>query len=188
MSHHKPPESQSLPNWLKDNRETQHKRGEVALSKAAGWKLHLNFDSDNQSTKVLVDTYLNELKKAGVIVTYKLGQNSGQVGKEATVYVGARDSAQQVAEIIEAELGHVLAEPEGDTLKDDAPLTPKIMGRFDIGRADPDFAQYGASGHPLLKNDVASKLWNPDFSQEEASRRAQATLEERYGEFFTGKD
>lgn len=185
------------PDWLYDNqgnlrpewtnRSPENPLWEELERKGLGWKLHLNFDADNHATTHQIQTYLEQLQANGEITVYKLGKGggkkSGAPGKEATVYVGPKDKAVAVATSIEENIGVLLDTPEGDTLIDDTPLTAKIMARFDIGRHDPDFHQYGAEGVPYLNHDM------DPFNRKErrvALANAEAVLRERYGEYYTG--
>lgn len=156
----------------------------------AGWKLHLNFDAEDPIKVATVDTVLDSLQLGKRILQYKIGHGGGRAsgapGKEATVYIGSRDNAEIVARYIGQVLDPVLDPPEGDTLHDDRPFGEagtKVMGRFDIGRYDRDFHQYGPNGLPLLNQDVDP--WNK-IDRDAAIARAEAALVSRYGEFYTG--
>ncbi len=155
----------------------------------SGWKLHLNFDSnDKRKTAIIADVLLT-LGNSGFISHFKL--KSGQPGKEATVYVGWKDKAQLVAQALEDSLGDLLDPPAGNALRDDIDFTPKIMGRFEVTAVDPDFHHYGTKGHPLLEEDMQPlPLTSSNFAVKgdlaEAIIRADALLRQRYGVFYTG--
>ncbi|MDB5160689.1 MAG: hypothetical protein JWO96_69 [Candidatus Saccharibacteria bacterium] len=189
VNHHPRRTETPVPGWLKDR--LQSERGERATNRAQGWKLHLNFDADNPEIIKKISDCLEEQVAAGTIVTFKIGKGGGkkdgQPGKEATVYVGPKDRADIVAQVLQEQLDKILSDPEGDALEDDVPFTEKIMGRFEVSKVDPQFHQYGAKGFPLLKIDMASALWDKEqFSAEEARQRADSVLRERYGTFYTG--
>lgn len=151
-----------------------------------GWKLHLNFDPNDPKNVAAVEVYLSQTDPR-LVRGFKIGRNGGQSGKEATVYIGSKDQATKVAKEIEEGLGNILREPEGDGLKSDIVFTPKVIGRFDISRFDPDFIQYGFRGFPMLKVDANNMLWAREkYSPEEASQRANRVLIERYGTFYIG--
>lgn len=160
--------------------------------RAAGWKLHLNFDASDIGSRQKVGNLLTAMQELGEITTFKIGNNGGQSGKEATVYVGHRDKAGVVANVLVEGLADTLIPPEGDALVDDTSFEGPIMGRFEVTNADPDFHQYGRQGSPVLNDDMAQAVMmrdNPeafDTFMSEASLRADALLRERYGPYFTG--
>lgn len=138
-----------------------------------GWKLHLATDKPEEVAKILKDLGL----------AHKVGRSGGQEGKDLTVYIGSKDKAAEVARAIEEKAGHLLNEPHGDTLKDDVTFGGKVMGRFDTGKHEHGFHQYGSQGIPHLAADMDP--WNkPPVA--EARARAHAELVKRYGEFYTG--
>jgi len=165
----------------------------AALGK--GHKLHISFDTADEARRGKVTSLLDTLVQRGGVTAYKLGQNSGQEGKDATIYVGHKDKAQLIADLLGQELADVLDEPSGDVLDSDVQYAPKIMGRFEVQGLDPEFHQYGAEGFPLLNNDVGrySMMRLEGTSAEalatfleQAKARAQTTLRSRYGAFYTG--
>ena len=66
-----------------------------------GWKLHLSTDSPEEVSAIV--------KEMGY--RHKVGHNSGQTGKDLTVYIGSRDDAMRAAEEIKARAGSLLKEP-----------------------------------------------------------------------------
>lgn len=151
---------------------------------SAGWKLHLATDQTEEVSK--------SLKEMGL--SHKVGKNSGQEGKDITVYIGDKDKADVTSQNISSKLGHLLKEPHGDTLTDDVQLADKVMGRFEISQIDNDFNQYGAKGFPILNEDISNHiLTNKNLPKEEKEKlkkeydaKADAILKERYGAFYTG--
>lgn len=146
-----------------------------------GWKLHLAIPAQNRAE---VGRVLGEMRQAMGFPDFKLGLAGGQVGKDATVYVGARDEAQRVADAINNRVGHLLGPPAGDTLVDDIPFGGKVMGRFDL--RDRDFHQYGSAGIPYLRADMQNRVFGGGISDADARTRAAKELERRFGTFFTG--
>jgi hypothetical protein len=114
-------------------------------------------------------------------LTYKRGRSGGQVGKDFTVYVGSRKSANEIAERINKQVGHLIDPTGGDAAIDDVPISGNVMGRFDAS-GDPEFHQYGLKGTPHLTEDVANNIGKP-FTPEQTVR-ADARLREKYGEFY----
>lgn len=164
-------------------------------SKAKGHKLHLSFDAADGAKMDRVTVLLDTLAQNGGITAFKVGQNSEQEGKDATIYVGHKDKTLLIADLLGKELSDVLDEPSGDVLDSDVPYAPKIMGRFEVQGLDPDFHQYGAAGFPLLNDDVGqySMMRLQGASDEaltsflaEAKVRAEEVLQSRYGTFYTG--
>lgn len=146
-----------------------------------GWKLHLNVAPEN------IKAASKYLKQAGY--PHKTGLSSGQEGKSITVYAGARDVADKVAADINKKLAKILLPAKGDTLVDDQPFVGNVYGRFDIGRVDKEFHQYGRAGIPYTKNDMQNMSFGGDRSEvakEAATKRADAILRERFGAFYTG--
>lgn len=158
--------------------------------RGAGWKLHLNFDAEDSFKTQMTSSLLDSLQDNEAIQDFKIGHGGGTAsdapGKEATVYIGSRNKGNVVARILEEALAGTLEEPEGDTLNHDVYFTGHVMGRFDIGRVDPEFHQYGPNGVPLLKSDQLQIIYGGDI--EEAQTRADTVLRERYGEFYTGTE
>lgn len=152
----------------------------------AGWKLHLNVSNENEDAvnKYLTDKVKNKIDGG---VKFKKGKSS-QAGKSFTVYVGSRDKAMAVAQQINAEIGNLLLEAEGDVLKDDVNFDGKVWGRFDIGPVDKEFHQYGIAGIPFLNDDMGNLSFGgrTDSKIEEAKNKAHNILVARYGEFYTG--
>lgn len=159
-------------------------------NRGLGWKLHLHFDPSDAAKLAAVNGFLGYLQEEGYVTAYKIGRNSGQDGKDATVYVGPRDKAEYAARAIASTLSPVLESPTGDALQNDRPIGEEdtmVVGRFDIGSYDHDFHQYGRDGIPYLNDDVRAALWS-DMPTDDFASRAQALLVERYGTYFTGSE
>lgn len=142
-----------------------------------GWKLHLSVEEANRS--VVSDL----LKTNGY--AHKVGHNSGQQGKDITVYIGSRADAEEAAKYLSDLLDRYLVMPKGEVLTDDRKFFRKIYGRFDIGRHDPRFHQYGSKGTPFLLSDMDP--WNKRDSSV-AFSEADKLLTETYGKYYTGQD
>ena len=191
------PNTGPLPDWIVDRRKSdeqkaaqQAARGEVARERGLGWKLHLNFDPTNPEAVAKIKTFLEQTDPR-VVRSFKFGRASDQSGKEATVYVGPKDSAAAIATEIETELGEILLPPEGDALIDDIAFTPNVMGRFEISGVEPDFHQYGGHGIPYLdeheKSIRRAKIWGGQAVDENSAyQEADRILKDRYGAFYTG--
>ncbi len=135
-----------------------------------GWKFHLATDRPEEVSRVLSDLGYK----------HKVGRSGGQEGKDLTVYVGSRATAEEAARRIHQGAGGLLKEPFGETLKDDMLFAPGVMGRFDTGRAEKDFHQYGSRGVPYLAADMDP--FNPPPPG--ALGRAHTALQKRFGEFY----
>jgi hypothetical protein len=162
-------------------------------AKGKGWKLHLNFDAEDLEVVCKIYSFLKTMVPQQ-IGSFKIGDGGGKAagapGKEATIYVGAKDDAIVAAEMIETAIGDALLPPEGDTLKDDLSFTHHIMGRFEVYPWDADFHQYGFPGFPMLAKDLRARLYahiTGRWSAEEAAAEADGLLVERYGTFYTGR-
>jgi hypothetical protein len=139
----------------------------------AGWKLHLATDHPEEISATL--------KKLGI--KHKVGSAGGQEGKDLTAYIGSRDKANEIAKHLNERHGHQLKDPHGETLADDTNLGGKVMGRFDAGKNDKEFHQYGSQGVPhLMEHADPFNPVAPDKARDAATKR----LEEKYGEHFTG--
>lgn len=146
-----------------------------------GWKLHLNVAPEN---KVAVD---EALKAMGVM--YKMDRAVDPY-KDFTVYLGSRDSANAMADKLNGELGDLLLPHRADVIVEDMPFNAKVIGRFDIGKADSRFHQYGDNGVPAFIDDVRNMIGTTPAEHAEAfkksAERAKKTLTRDYGEYFTG--
>ena len=162
---------------------------EEIARKGKGWKLHLNFDAEDEAKTSSVVDLLTAMEELDMVSAYKIGRGGGKKagapGKEATVYVGHRDKTMLVAGVIEDMLGSALDLPEGDTLVDDTEFTPKVMGRFELTRLDPDFMQYGFQGTPYLLRDY-DRYAAVKIPSAEKVHHATDLLTQRYGEFYIG--
>ncbi len=165
----------------------------VKLEDAMGWKLHLNFDSQNPDTVARISEVLSRIKQSGAVRNFKIGDGGGKEwdnpGKESTIYVGSRNKTDAVAKFVSRELGDVLLPPEGHALIDDIPLANNVMGRF-APQYDPEFHQYGSEGIPYLKEEFARAIWMPQDQQKEylsvLAKKSLDRIVEKYGDYFTG--
>lgn len=148
------------------------------LKAGAGWKLHISTAGLKAQAKARLLQELKALK-----ADYKEGQNSGQTGKDITVYAGSRENAAKLAGKLSQ---HTSGKVVGDAARDDTEIAPGVGARFDAN-GDADFHQYGLSGVPLMRQHVEAGLMEPDGGFNEANRAvADAELTRRYGEFYTG--
>ena len=139
-----------------------------------GWKLHIGTEGQ---TPQQIERLTQELNRLGV--PFKQGLNSGQTGKDFTIYVGSRAEAERIArQLSPLTNGRVY----GDAALDDVEMAPGVGARFDVV-GDKDFHQYGKRGIPILRDLI--DIGQP-FS-DDAIQRSEATLANRYGEFFTGQ-
>jgi hypothetical protein len=146
----------------------------AGLRDTDGWKLHIGTAGMSPQQ---VSRLIGELRKTGQQA--KTDRNSGQTGKDITVYVGSRADAERVArQLSPFTTGRIY----GDAANDDIELAPGVGARFDVA-GDRDFHQYGRGGVPILRDLIE---FGKPFS-DEAIRRSEATLAQRYGEFFTGR-
>lgn len=143
-----------------------------------GWKLHLN-TAGNADDAEEISTFLKSQN-----VRHKVGRSSGQDGKDITVYVGGRDAAQDIAKLLDAQMGPKLKPAGADVLTDDIQLAGNVWGRFDAGKGS-DFAQYGKQGIPFLHVDQNNLTFGKGDSTS-AYQNALDTLTKLYGEYFTG--
>lgn len=156
-----------------------------------GWKLHLSFDTSNKQVVDHIELFLSYLSKWFGVV-YKVGRNSGQTGKDATIYCGSKKDAQDIANFIKDDIGLYLQHPHGDALKDDILFNDKVAGRFTDARFS-NFNQYGGKGIPFLNDDVANSLWhdkktwNRDDWYKKSYDTADKILRNKYGEYYTGR-
>lgn len=159
-----------------------------------GWKIHLNVAPEN---RVIVEEWL---RKQGMydhtqqeawagadkgIPLFKSGRNSGQEGKDFTVYIGERDSANTLAELINSQLGDKILPASGDALTDDMPLSGNIVGRFDIAGFDREFHQYGSQGVPYFQDDMAELTFGGG-NKNAMRMKANTELMKRYGTYYAG--
>lgn len=100
------------------------------LKRGEGWKLHLTVLPEHQDQ---VEKAVQSLEAASHIQSYKRGDNSGQEGKDFTVYVGHKEQAKIVAAHLKKKIGHLLQAPTGDALISDILLNDKVAARFDVG-------------------------------------------------------
>jgi len=145
------------------------------LTETAGWKFHIGIDS----LAVDKDAFTKKLNDLGV--QFKEGLNSGQTGKDFTIYLGSKDYADSIAKELSP---FVQGKIYGDTLIDDIEFAPGIGGRFDAN-GDVTFHQYGKFGIPILKDLV--RIGEEIKFRDEDIKFSETVLANKYGEFFTGK-
>lgn len=146
------------------------------LRGTAGWKLHLTVSQSN------LEAVSAKLSKLGL--RHKVGRSGEQEGKDITVYAGSRSSAESAAASIERAVGGLIGSPIGDALKDDTSFSKNVMGRFDPA-GDAEFHQYGSDGIPYLNDDVHDQTFGgAKKTPKELRDRANALLQQRYGEFY----
>jgi len=164
-----------------------------------GWKMHLNFDTNDSQKATTITGVLERLKAAGAITDSKVGNGGGTQtdgyedapGKEATIYVGSKDKTDLIADYLSAELQGQLTTPTGDALRDDIELAPAVMGRFEVYGADPEFMQYSGVDTPVLKDYAANVQFGTTDAQKaenltKAQEASKAHLQEKYGAYYTG--
>ncbi len=156
-----------------------------------GWKIHLAVShnpNDPLTARIAAFTHMHRF-------VYKIGQGGSQEeGKGMTIYVGDRDTTEDLAQDLMDAFGKEIPEPIGDVLGEDMGIVGKVWGRFEnqgdlIRNARREkYLQYGPSGIPQLKDD-ARDLWaNPEdkLTKDERRQHAIVVLTEDYGAFFTG--
>src|SRR3989344_7668309 len=154
-------------------RDEFFKRGEF------GWKMHLAVQPQNH--QLVYDWILDNSPYEA-----KYGR-SDQIGKDFTIYIGSFDEAEAYALTIANLLRDYLEDVQGDAANEDIAITDKTAIRFDAGRTNPDFHQYGSKGIPFLNHDVSQRRWGKEkFNREEAMNRAYRILKYKYKEYFTG--
>lgn len=150
---------------------TQYKRVTFA-ERNAGWKFHLSIK--DEAARREVEKFLSANKDKWQI-EFKVGRNSGQSGKDVTIYIGDRVAAEKIAKEIEGKIASFLNPTTGDALKDDIPFSPHVAGRFDATNkrlGDSTMVQYGFQGHGVLDTDYWEKSTNPAY-RATAKRRAE---------------
>lgn len=176
----------------KEDSENDNKQSEPSnkslKSKSAGWKIHLSFKVNDDSVSKL-EEILNSFDN-DTIPSFKIGRNSGQEGKDATIYVGSADNRNIVVNKIQKEFSKYLTEVGEDAKFDDKIHSKGIAYRFDIGSIDSYFHQYGHNGLPALNEDIKNTFgMNKDERTKvfiESSKKSEKILEKKYGTFFTG--
>jgi hypothetical protein len=145
------------------------------LKKTAGWKFHIGYNSLSVDKGIFIE----KLKSLGL--RFKEGINSGQTGKDFTIYIGSRELADKAAmELSLLTKGKIY----GDALGDDIQFAPGIGARFDAD-GDVDFHQYGKNGIPILKDLI--QFGEKDKFTDAAIAQSEKVLSNRYGEFYSGK-
>lgn len=155
-----------------------------------GWKIHLavSHDPTDPLTRKIAD-FIDKRR-----FVYKIGHGGYQEeGKGMTIYVGDRDTTEDLANDLTDTFGDEIPEPKGDVLGDDMQVVGKVWARFEnqgdaIRNTGTDkYRQYGSQGVPALKKD--DDLWeNPEdkLTNDEKRQHSVAALTEDYGAFFTG--
>jgi hypothetical protein len=149
-----------------------------------GWKLHLRLKNE-------------------VGAEYKIGRNSGQTGKDATIYCGSKKNAKYIAGLTNTYIGRYLSEPTGDVLNDDIFFTDKVVGRFTTGRGyssssminksfDNEFHQYGGLGIPFLNKHMSEISFGDGKKDIEGWRKksfeeSDKLLKGDFREYYTGR-
>lgn len=179
--------SQSTSSIQNDNKSSEPSNKSLK-SKAAGWKIHLSFKVNDDSVSKL-EEILNSFDK-DTIPSFKIGRNSGQEGKDATIYVGSADNRNLVVNKIQNEFGKYLTEVGEDAKFDDKIHSKGIAYRFDIGGVDSYFHQYGHNGLPASSEDIKNTFGMSKDERTkvfiESSKKSEKILEKKYGTFFTG--
>lgn len=153
-----------------------------SIPETQGWKLHLNLKGDTAS----IEKISAFLKEKGI--AHKVGRNGGQSGKDMTLYIGDRDKTNAIAKELNDKFGDVLSPAEGDTLSDDMPISGNVWGRFEIGKHDPRFHQYGIEGVPFLDEDMGQIRYQTDKKKaaQEYKAKADKLLQAKYGSYYSG--
>lgn len=156
-----------------------------------GWKIHLAVPHEPSDT--LTAKIANFLDSKRVL--FKIGKGGTQEeGKGMTIYVGDRDSMEDLANEINATFGSEIPEQRGGALKSDMPIVGNVWARFEnmrdfIKNKDNKYVQYGPSGVPALFVDATNSQWgSPENkpTREIMRNNSITTLTEDYGTFFTG--
>ena len=182
--------------------EAKGLRYEYPTRAGVGWKIHLAV-SDNPEDALTgrVAAFIDEHR-----FRYKVGHGGTQEdGKGMTIYVGDRDTMEDLAQQLNDAFDDEIPEPRGDVLGDDMQVVGKIRARFEntqdmrvngtkpiisngmATRTDPKYVQYGPHGVPYLSIDAPRTLWGePKLSSSEGRVNSIAALTQDYGAFFTG--
>jgi hypothetical protein len=166
---------------------------------AAGWKAH--FPVGGKVGDPLVDRGLltaapggkalnDPLAKETLLYAAREGKaaklgHGGDVasGKGMTLYLGSMEDAKKAAGELE---GHVANRPPiAEAAKGNMQLRKNFAVRFDPGY-DSTFHQYGRDGIPHLNSSKLASL--TDEQAVAATRYSIEPLQERFGEYFGGKD
>jgi len=166
--------------------------------KGDGWKIHLNVPS--AAAKKAISKYLSSIGYGNSRTTattgqHKVGKNSGQSGKDITVYTGDRATLEKIAADIEAKFGNVLQDhTEGlDSYTDDVSVngSSKVYARFDTP-SDKTMAQYGGKGKGHIADLTPNYRYERNKTEKEKKRAevdaaTEQYLTNKYGEGYTGK-
>jgi hypothetical protein len=184
----------------KTQAEAKGLRYEHPTQAGIGWKIHLTV-SDNPQDELTkrVAAFID-----GRRFLYKVGHGGTQEdGKGMTIYVGDRDTTEDLAKQITDTFGDEIPQPRGDVLGDDLLVMGRIMARFENTKdsrinkikqttvngmgtsTDPKYVQYGPRGVPFLYVDASNTTWG-GLSKDDARQNSIAALTEDYGAFFTG--
>lgn len=163
-----------------------------------GWKLHLGAHPSNHS---MVFAYLTSLVDR-YYVGWKYGKNSGQIGKDFTIYIGPRRLTEKIATDIQNDIGHLLDKVAGDALYGNFSFSSCVSGRYDIQllprTEDPIF---GAStvfgvfnrtftklGVPIFEQAVRDRLWNTEAKMELWTIYSDRVACDKFGTHYYGKN
>lgn len=180
--------------------EAQGLRYEYPTRAGVGWKIHLAVsDNPEDALTSRVAVFIDEHR-----FLYKVGHGGTQEdGKGMTIYVGDRDTIEDLAQQLTDVFGDEIPEPKGDVLGDDLRVMGKIMARFENTKdskingtrqvtvngmgtsTDPRYVQYGPRGVPFLYVDANATTWG-GLSNDDARKNSITALSQDYGAFFTG--
>jgi len=107
---------------------------------SGGWKLHLNVNPQHYET---VHAWLWKETSVG----YEHYAAGPEAGKDFSLFVGPKQDADELADRVSQEIGHLLDEPGNFDLQNNILLTSKVCGRFILT---------AASQRPMRR--VASKM------------------------------
>jgi len=175
----------------KSEAEAKGLRYEYPNSAGVGWKIHLNVSPNKEDTLTgEVSSFLNSNR-----VKFKVGRSGGQEGKGMTIYIGDRDTMEDLAQELFDTYGERIPQATGETLTDDMAVVGMIRARFentsDYTRnpGGQKYAQYGFAGIPYLWIDYHNNQWPTSegkLSRGQKINNSVTALANDYGTFFTG--
>lgn len=160
-----------------------------------GWKIHLAV-SDTFPPNPLTQRIAEFIQAHRL--SFKVGKGGTEEGgKGMTIYVGDRDTTEDLAQELTDYFGDEIPEPRGDVLVDDMQVVGRVWGRFenelDASRnprlrefGDQKYSYYGSDGVPWLSKDYRHWSDPNQFTQQQRRERGVNALTEDYGAFFTG--
>ena len=163
-----PPGSRNAPEAFPGKREGR------------GWKLHLTVNPEN------IAAATESLRNLGVLFKHESG-GTHEEGKDFTIYIGSKAKAARIAGEISKGMADLLAEPQGDVLKDDTPMASRVMGRFDVG--DPYHQYVTREGLPATL-DIVSEAYKPGRPwtlDEKQWERSHKKVKSEFGTFAMGE-